>query len=355
MVGRRSTGNERVVTNLARAMHDASDHELFMYFTDRASAESWGEAGMSRLTPRLLRCSNPVVRRAFTIAAACRNDQIDVLLAHYSRPVLLPCPVVTLVHDVSFARYPEYFSRSERLYLTRTVPWSIRRSDSVITGSAFSRDEMVALYGVDPERVRVAPYGVDPVFTNGSPERPTIGAPYFLAIGNLEPRKNMICLLRAFRWMIKAHPEVCEQLVIVGQERLLADAIYREADDLRRSGRMIFTGYVDDARLTKLLGAATAFAYPSFYEGFGLPPLEAMASGCPVVVSEIPVMAEVVGTAGLRLPPDDERQWADALWSLATDPALRARLTAAGLERAGPYTWERTGHQVLQALELATR
>ena len=351
MIGRRRTGNERVVVNLVKALREISDHELILYFTDRDAAGEWRGSADRGVGVRVQPLRNPIARRALTMPIATHRDDLDVLLAHYSRPILSSCPVVTIVHDVSFERHPEFLSRYERLYMYRTIPWSIRHSYAVVTGSQFSRDEMLSLYG--ERRIVVAPYGVEPKFGDPAPAEASMPRPYFVAIGNLEPRKNLLGLLRGYRRLVEEHPSVPEKLLVVGQEKLMADEIYREAEDLRRSGRVVFTGFVDDAALVALLHNATGFAYPSHYEGFGLPCLEAMAAGCPVVAADIPVLREVVGEAGMYAPPNDAQAWADALFALSATPTLREQLIAAGQSRVAAYTWENTARIVLPVLESA--
>jgi glycosyltransferase involved in cell wall biosynthesis len=355
VVGRRQTGNERVMANLMAAIRSVCHHELVLYFTDPSTATSWRSRGYPGTTVRLVRPAHPLVRIPLALPYRAARDRLDVLLSHVNRPPLAPCPVVTLVHDVAFARFPGYFSTYERLYMNRTIPASIRRSDAVVAVSAFTRDEILSLFGVAPGKVSVARNGVDAVFLDPTPRPTPVEPPFFLAIGNLEPRKNLVTLLRAFRLVARDRPDVLERLVIVGQERLRVEEVYREAEDDRRQGRIVFTGYVSDRDLVGLLQGATAFAYPSVYEGFGLPPLEAMAAGTPVLAADIPVMREVAGSAARLLPPTDERVWARALAELAGDSGRRAAMVAAGRTHAAGFTWEASARAVLQVLERAAR
>jgi glycosyltransferase involved in cell wall biosynthesis len=353
VVGRRQTGNERVVANLVRGLAALGPHHVVVYFTDPVTAESWTAERLPNTTVRLLRPAHPALRIPFGLPVAARRDRLDVLLAHVNRPPVAPCPVVTLVHDVAFARFPEYFSRYERLYMNRSIPASIRRSRAIVSVSAFTRDEIVALYGVPASRITVAHNGVDRVFSDPIPRRSPVEPPFFLAIGNLQPRKNLVTLLRAYRRFAEDHPDAPQRLVIVGQERLGTEDLYREAEDLRRAGRVQFTGYVADEEMVGLLQRATAFAYPSVYEGFGLPPLEAMAAGAPALVADIPVMREVAGEAASRLPPTDHEAWAAALWDVAADEAGRPDVVARGRQWAARFTWERAASIVRDVLEQA--
>lgn len=352
-IGQRRTGNERFVANLIPRLVEASEHTYVLYFTDPGEAPAWTRPG--RVETRVVRPGNPMVRIPVGLPVQVLRDRLDVLLVQYTAPPLLPCPVVTVVHDVAFARHPEFFSRFERVWMRRTIPATMRRARAVVTVSEFSSAEIRAVYRVPPERMVVAPNGVDPVFLDRRPRPAPVGPPFFMALGNLQPRKNLTTLIAGYRRLLDEHPETPEGLIIVGQEWLHAQATRMEAEDLVRAGRVRFTGYLPDEQVIGLLQRATAFAYPSVYEGFGLPVVEAMAAAVPTIVSDIPVMVEVAGDAAVRLAPRDPAAWAGALRRLATDAALRDRLAKAGPERAGRFTWERTAGALLPALEAAAR
>jgi glycosyltransferase involved in cell wall biosynthesis len=276
-----------------------------------------------------------------------------VLFVQYTAPPLLSCPVVTVVHDVAFALHPEFFRPLDRVWMNRTIPFTMRRAAEVVTVSEFSRDEIVRVFGIPPARIAVAHDAVAPVFWDPAPREGPVAPPYFLAVGNLQPRKNLVTLVRAYRAALRRRPDLPERLVVVGQEWFAAEELHRETEDLRRAGRVVFTGYVSDEALVGLMRRATAFAYPSVYEGFGLPPVEAMAAGTPALVADIPVTREVVGDAGLRLPATDPEAWADALLRLAGDDVMRAVLIERGRRRAATFSWDSSAAVVLAALERA--
>lgn len=350
-LGREGTSADRVVSNLIMALRDVCDHDLVLYLTDPEATERWRSRGYFRTTVRLLRPSHPLVRLPLALPLAAARDNLDVLLAHVHRPPASPCPVVCLVNDVSFARMPQYFSRLERTYMNRTIPASMRRSQALVAISEFTRDEIVRVYDIPASRITVAPCAADPMFFDSTRRRSAVAPPFFLSIGNLQPRKNLITLIRAYQQLIEQHPSVPERLVIVGKNGFQAEQVHRVAEELHAAGKVVFTGHVDDQSLIGLLQHATAFAYPSVYEGFGLPPLEAMAMGVPVVVADIPVMREVVGNAALRLPATSKRAWAETLRKLSSERALAQRLSVRGRERAAEFTWEASARSVLTTLE----
>jgi glycosyltransferase involved in cell wall biosynthesis len=355
VIHRRPSGNGRVVANLAAALRRGTEHHLFLYFTDRETATHWRARHAPRTTIRTVRPRNPAIRIPFGLPLLAARDRLDVFLAHANAPPLTPCPVVTLVHDVAFARHPEFFSPFERAWMTRTIPASMRRSAGVVTVSEFTRSEIVELYGIPERRIAVAHNGVDPIFLETPAGPPDVEPPFFLAVGNLQPRKNLATLIAGYRGLIARRPELPERLVIVGAPAYDADRILREASDLRASGRAVFPGYVPDSELVALLHHATAFAYPSVYEGFGLPPLEAMAAGAPAIVADIPVMREVTGDAALRVPPLDTGAWERALERVSSDERLRTDLRARGTKRAASFTWEAAADAVAGSLETAAR
>jgi glycosyltransferase involved in cell wall biosynthesis len=341
--------------NLLPALRETSDHTLYMYFGDEAVAGQWRSRGLADTVVRRERIDNPILRLGVSLPAASRRDRLDVLLCHYNRPPLASCPVVTIVHDVSFARFPENFSAYERTYMNAAIPRSMRHSAAIVTDSEFSREEMGEVYAIPGDRITVAPHGVDPRFSPVAPETQpgaAVGPPFIFAVGSLQPRKNLRTLVSAYARLVERHPEVEERLVLTGSE-LGADALGDEAATLLRADRVVFTGHVEDDELARLYREATAFAYPSVYEGFGLPPLEAMASGTPVAVADVPVMREIPGEAALLVPATDVDAWADALWRLVSEPQLRERLAGQGLARAGRFTWERSARAITAALEAA--
>ncbi len=350
-IGERQTGNERFIVNLIPALRNACDHELVLYFTEARARDEW--QAMPGTQVRLLRPAHPAVRIPLVLPWRAARDDLDVLLVQYSGPPVTSRPLVTVVHDVAFQLFPHFFTPAQRIWMRRTIPFTLRRAAGVVSVSNFTKDEIVRVFGVPPERITVAHNGVDPIFADPTVRASPLEPPFFLSVGNLQPRKNLPTLIGAFARALELRPDLPERLVIVGKEVQDVEAIHRQAEELRRRGRVIFTGYLKDEQLVGLIQRATAFAYPSVYEGFGLPPVEAMAAGIPALVSDIPVMREIVGDAALRLPPTDDEAWAQALIEVTSDEALRSTMIERGRARVALYTWERCARQVLSALEAA--
>jgi glycosyltransferase involved in cell wall biosynthesis len=350
-IGERQTGNERFMANLIPALRALCDHELVLYFTSDSAARSW--PAMERTQVRLVRPANPLIRIPAALPLQVARDRVDVLFVQYTAPPVVGCPIVTIVHDVAFELFPHFFTPKERLWMRRTIPFTMRHAAAVVTVSEFSRDEIERAFGVPRAKITVAYDGVDPIFSDPTPRPSPVEPPFILAVGNVQPRKNLETLIRAYARLVERHPETKERLVLVGKEVFEAGTIHAEAAELKRAGRVEFTGYVSDQELVGLMRGATAFAYPSRYEGFGLPPVEAMAAGVPAVVSDIPVTREVIGDAGLRVPPMLIDPWSEALHRVITDQALRADLIERGRERSARYTWEASARGILEVLTRA--
>ncbi len=260
------------------------------------------------------------------------------------------------VHDFSFIHCPEAFVPSLRRYLERVVPRSIGRADLVLADSAYTRRDIISLLGVPPARVQVLYSGVAPRFCPqprpGERERlrtrygvDVEDRPYVLSVGTLQPRKNYVRLIRAFATL-----EPGTRLLIAGGRGWLYRDILTEAE--RHADRVGILGFVDDADLPALYRHAALFVFPSLYEGFGLPVLEAMACGVPVVCSNASSLPEVAGEAALLVDPHDSDGLARAMARALEDADMRRGMIERGLEQAARFTWERAAGQLERAFDV---
>ncbi len=268
-------------------------------------------------------------------------------------PRLRQVPSVFTLHDIAYIRYPQYHLLQNRLFLTWMMPRFLAQAERIIAISESTRRDALEHYRLDPAKVVVIPEGVEPRFTpDVAPDlvravRQTYRLParFILFVSTIEPRKNLPTLLEAFAALRARHPDV--GLVIAGGKGWLYQSFFDRLSALGLQDMVTLTGFVPDEHLPALLNAAEVFAFPSHFEGFGLPPLEAMASGVPVVCSNASSLPEVIGEAGLLVPPDDAQAWAEALHRLLADPALRLELRGRGLAQARLFTWEAAAQQTL--------
>jgi glycosyltransferase involved in cell wall biosynthesis len=257
------------------------------------------------------------------------------------------------VHDLSFVKTPETAMPGLRAYLNAVVPRSVHRADHILADSEATRQDVIDLYRVSPDRITVLYSGVDAGFQpvtdktrlQGIRQRYQIGdRPFILSVGTVQPRKNYIRLVEALHHL--ADPDL--QLVIAGGKGWLADPLYERINELGIQDRVRMIGFADDADLPALYSAAEVFALPSLYEGFGLPVLEAMACGTPVITSNLSSLPEVAGEAALLVDPYSVDEITDAMRRLRAEQALRGKLVSAGLEQSRRFTWQSAATQLRQ-------
>ena len=283
---------------------------------------------------------------------------------NYDVPLWHRCPTVVTVHDLSLLLHPSTHEARRVRRARRRLPLMTRQATMIITPSESVRRELCERLRVSAEKVVAVPEAPRQIF-RPLPKEATLDAlrrfrldetEFLLAVGTIEPRKNLLTLVRAFEEATRADPALARlRLVIAGGEGWLNEDLraYVEASPAR--ARLHFTGYVSDRDLRALYSSCAAFIYPSLYEGFGLPPLEAMACAAPVVASSIPSLRETVADAALLFDPTDTQALTRHLLDLFHNPDLRLRLSRAGLQRATQFTWERTARLTLEVYEEALR
>jgi len=269
-------------------------------------------------------------------------------------PPVAHATTLLTIHDLSFLRVPECADPRLRWYLGQVVPRSVRRADFLLADSQSTRRDLIELLHVPEERVQVIYGGVDPAFkpiTDGGRlqamrNKYAGGRPFILSVGTLEPRKNYPTLIRAFA-QARAAANLPHALVIVGKRGWVYEPTFSAVEEAGLEEHVLFPGFVPDADLPALYSAADLFALPSFYEGFGLPALEAMACGTPVVVSDVSSLPEVVGEAGAYVRPRDVDGLAEAILRLVEDAEFRGELVRAGTAQAAKFTWEKAARELV--------
>jgi alpha-1,3-rhamnosyl/mannosyltransferase len=297
------------------------------------------------------------------MALQARRLKID--LVHHAGgvvPLIRPGRPVLTIHDLQYVFYPDYFARSKLAYLKMVMPRSAETARSIVTPSEFTRRTVIERLNIDPSIITVVPHGISPK-EEAEPiadirERYGLPERFFLYPAASYPHKNHLVLIEAFAMVRQQHPDV--GLVLTGakgsmqwgtaksMETPLAEEI--RARDLKDSVRSL--GYVPAADLEALYRAAVALTFPSRFEGFGAPVLEAMARRCPVIAADATALPEVVKDAGRLVSPDNPDHWCQVMCELLNDPAERLRLQDAGVERARVYTWERSADILEDAYRL---
>ncbi len=286
---------------------------------------------------------------------ACETRHLDLLhCPAFAAPLRSACPTVVTIHDLSFLRFPGAHPRWQRYYLSTVTRLSCRRAAHVIAVSEATRQDVISLLGVTPARVTTVPNGITGDYCPGEPAaveefRRRRGLPdrFILFVGTLEPRKNIVRLVEAYaEWRSQAlHPV---KLVIAGGHGWFYDRIFARVAELGIGDDVLFPGFVPGAELPWWYRAATLFVYPSLFEGFGLPVLEAMACGTPTITSTLSALPEVAGQAAILVYPEDTTALATAIDRVLSDPSLAHEMSEAGLQRAATYSWKRTAAETVE-------
>ena len=363
-VGAQLGGNESYATNLIEALAEIDQTNRYTLYVTKPTAverfnNRWPNFQVKQTLPH-----TPLVRIPLTLSRELRRNPVDVLHVQYTAPPFAPCPVVTTIHDLAFEHLPETFKRRSWMQLRLTVRRTARRAAHIITLSEYSRGDISRTYGIAPHRITVTPAAASPHFapiTNETELRRIresygIQPNYILSLGSIQPRKNLVRLIEAYSCLRGVHPKgKLPQLVLAGKRGWLDNEIFRAAERNALGKDILFTGYVREPDLAGLYSGAICFVYPSYFEGFGLPVVEAMQCGVPVITGNRTSLPEVVGDAGLLFDPFDTEALANALTQVINDPAYRAKLRAKGLERAKNFNWKTTADLTLGVYQVAAK
>jgi glycosyltransferase involved in cell wall biosynthesis len=350
--GYRSAGIHRYIHCLLQHLGRADAHLRYTVLLGKRGTFSDPHLALERSSWPTHRASVRAVWEQVVQPQVLRRIGADLVHAPvFVAPLVASCPSVITIHDLSFLRFPELFRSANRLYLTTMTRMSARRARRVIAVSRHAARESVELLGVEPSRIEVVYHGVDPAFRPLPTEqveafRQRLGLParFALFVGTLEPRKNLSRLIEAFARI----PDSGARLIIAGGKGWLYDGLFCHVERLGLQDRVSFVGYVPQDHLPLWYGAATVFVYPSLYEGFGLPVLEAQACGVPVLTSSVSSLPEAAGDASLLLDPYDVEALAANIHRLLHDRPLRERLREKGLVHAGQFSWVRTARETAE-------
>jgi len=363
-VGAKLGGNESYALNLIEALASIDRvNEYTLYVTTAEAFERfdrrWPNFKVHTTLPH-----TPLIRIPLTLSAELRKNPVDVLHVQFTAPPFCPCPVVVSIHDLSFEHLPQTFNRRSRTQLRLTVRHSARRAAKILTLSEHTRRDVIETYGVDPEIVAAiplaAPAHFGPVTQDKELQRVRhtygIDGDYVLSVGSIQPRKNLVRLIKAYAELRGTRTgNKCPKLVIVGRCAWLYDETLRALEQTGVKDSVVLTGYVPESDLPVLYSGALCFIYPSYFEGFGLPPLEAMKCGAPVIVGNATSLPEVVGEAALKVDPFDVTAIAAAMDQLINNRELRDDLSVKGVARAKMFDWNETAQRTLAVYEQVHR
>jgi glycosyltransferase involved in cell wall biosynthesis len=353
---RNPTGTGVYAAQLIRELSAIPEMQLTVLEGWDPAKRKRGEFGSQGVVARGARALSGLLWHHGYLPLMLRRGRFDVLhCPAFVIPSFCPCPAVVTIHDLSFRRFPGQFERRWQSYLNRFMPRILRSAAGVICVSEFTKQELLAFYAVDPAKLHVVYHGIDhtrfkPGVALDSDWARSVGLSrdYLLHVGTVSERKNIPLLLRALA-SLKARGRLGNlQLLLAGPEL----SVLSGASDIRQAVQklglgevVVFAGQVPDQHLPGLYAQARLLLMPSFYEGFGLPVLESMASGTPLVASDAASLPEIAGGAAVLAPPDDDAAWATAILEILESPAKAAGLRQRGLARAREFSWQRAASE----------
>lgn len=367
LIGKKETGSEAtffgLVKNLAR-IDDRNSYKLFTDITDQETLENIRKnlalEDRNNFEIISLKCINRFSWNFWTLPKYLKKNPVDVYLTQYITPMFVSrkIKIVTIIHDISFNFFPRFIKFSDRLFLKTLIPLSLKRADKILGVSKFTRDEIIKYYKIDPTKVDFIYNAVSEDFTNQDiseekkkvvREKYRLPEKFVLYIGTLQPRKNLPTLIESFAFL--KHIDGFKLVVAGGRghnyDRTIDTVMKR--DDLIH--KVIFPGFIDEEDKAAVMAAAEIFCFPSLYEGFGIPILEAMSVGTPVVASDIAPHHEIADEAALFFNPDMAGELAEKLDSLMKNSVYRDNLKIKGLERCKRFSWSESAEKILDIFE----
>ncbi|MGE5324903.1 MAG: glycosyltransferase family 4 protein, partial [Actinomycetota bacterium] len=341
-IGSQAGGNETFYRQLLHGLaqdSSANEYTLFHTWPQAPSAFTLDDRFTWKQIPQ-----NPLRRICFSLPALLKSSPPDVFHCQYIMPPRVTVKTVVTIHDLAHERYPEFSPRLEGMRMRKLVPWSARRADHIITVSEYSANDLVSLYGVPRNKITVVYQAPSDRFRPRDKQACKaqlqalygIDSPFILYVGRVQVRKNLNRVAEAFAGVRKSHPDL--KLVIVGKPDLAYEKLLAKVDELALKDYVHFPGYIDGDRLPLFYNAAEMFVFPSIFEGFGLPVVEAMASGVPTITSRGSCLEEVAGDGALLVDPMSVDSIAHAMTQVLEDEGLCGQLIDRGLRRSAAFS-----------------
>jgi len=338
------TGFGFYVSNLVEALKKRTGQDLELALIKPSTEEDFS-------TPQRF------VWDQFTFPKKAKATNADILHQPcFSAPLNYKKPIVVTIHDIISLLFPETIPFASRMFYSKWMPFSYRKAKKIITISESTKRDIIRVLGIDEKKITVIPLAYDKKFeTKISKEKIDqvkakygLSKEYLLHIGTLEPRKNLDFLIDVFADVIEEDQNSNLGLVITGKKGWYYEGLFKKVKSLSLEKRVIFTGYIDEKDKAAIYQGAKIFTFPSVYEGFGLPPLEAMASGIPVISSDTSSMPEVIGEAGILLSPHDRSGWVKAIRELKTNENLYKKLVEKNKEQVKKFDWDITAQKTIE-------
>jgi glycosyltransferase involved in cell wall biosynthesis len=355
------TGVGRYTSNLCSSvLKTGRKNDYYFYTPGMRGNTAVAEAEGTLLEKPVISKQNNMLRilwEQMVLPIYSRKDGLD--LFHYTDHALSllfrKCPIIITVHDIAYLRLPNLLNTSRKIYKKNILQISIKKADVIIADSYATKKDIIEYFGIREEKIRVIHLGVESRFCpienvdefrleNSLPSK------MILNVGTLEPRKNVVSLIKAFK-KLREKGFKDYKLVIAGERGWLYEEIFKEVGHSDLKQDILFLGVVADEDLPMLYNCAEIFVYPTLYEGFGLPPLEAMACGTPVITSNTSSLPEVIGDAGIMVDPTDINSLCESMYILLTDKELWNRMSNMGRERSRMFSWEKTSKKILKVYD----
>jgi glycosyltransferase involved in cell wall biosynthesis len=365
-IGKQRTGDETVFFNLVKNLATIDVKNEYLLFTDITDTTVLQYIGVrlgikdrNNFKIVSLKSPNKFCWNMRILPWYLHKNPVDVYHTQYITPFFVSkkIKIITHIHDVSFLAYPEFIKRSDLFFLELLIPRSLKRADKIIAVSEFTKQEIVKYYKINPEKIRVVYNAVSEDFLKSDysgnelfeiRKKYNLPEEFILCIGTLQPRKNIPMLIQAFAKVKEKIPEI--KLVLVGNRNAhnIDDRIDKEIEKRNLSDSVIFPGFVDEEDKSALFQLAKAFIFPSLYEGFGIPILEAMSQKIPVLASDIPVHREIAKDAGLYFNPESVDETSEKLYNILADENLRGDLINLGNKRLDFFSWKKSAENILR-------